>query len=81
MSSRVSRFRLNFRIVISGPLSESGGMTALTRLPSGSRASTIGELSSMRRPTLDTTRSMICSRWASSRKITGVSSSLPSRST
>ena len=73
--------RENFRIVSVGPLRASGGMIAFTREPSGRRASTIGELSSMRRPTLDTTRSMICSRWASSRKITGVSSSLPSRST
>jgi hypothetical protein len=38
------------RIVTSGPESESGGITALTRLPSGRRASTIGEDSSMRRP-------------------------------
>ncbi len=42
---------VEFQIVTSGPLSESGGMIALTRLPSGSRASTIGEDSSTRRPT------------------------------
>jgi hypothetical protein len=32
----------------------SGGMMALTREPSGSRASTIGEDSSIRRPTRET---------------------------
>ena len=56
-------------------------MMAFTREPSGRRASTIGELSSMRRPTRDTMRSMICSRCASSRKMTDVVSSLPTRST
>ena len=50
-----------------GPSSASGGMIALTREPSGRRASTIGEDSSTRRPTRDTMRSMICSRWRSSR--------------
>ena len=34
--------RENFRIVSVGPRSESGGMIAFTRLPSGRRASTIG---------------------------------------
>ena len=48
-SFRSSRL-LNLRIVISGPVSESGGSTAFTRLPSGSRASTIGDDSSIRRP-------------------------------
>ena len=43
--------RANFRIVSVGPFSESGGMIALTREPSGRRASTIGDASSMRRPT------------------------------
>ena len=51
MSSSVRRRLENFRIVRSGPESESGGMTTFTRLPSGRRASTIGEASSMRRPT------------------------------
>ena len=51
MSSTVSRFFENLRIVSSGPESDSGGMIAFTRLPSGRRASTIGEDSSMRRPT------------------------------
>jgi hypothetical protein len=51
-------------------------MMALTREPSGRRASTIGEL-------VDATadarhdRSMITSKWALSRKITFVGSSLP----
>ena len=50
--------RENFRIVIVGPTSDSGGMIAFTRLPSGSRASTIGELSSIRRPSGATIRSI-----------------------
>ena len=50
----------------SGPRSASGGMIALTRLPSGRRASTIGDDSSMRRPTCETILSMIRSRCASS---------------
>ena len=58
--------RENFRIVSVGPRSESGGMIALTRLPSGRRASTIGEASSTRRPTCETMRSMIRSTCASS---------------
>ena len=66
MSSSVSRWRLNLRIVISGPLSESGGITALTRLPSGRRASTIGDDSSMRRPTWATILLMIRRRCDSS---------------
>ena len=50
------------RIESSGPSTASGGMIALTREPSGRRASTIGELSSMRRPTPLTMRSMTRSR-------------------
>ena len=72
MSSSVSRLRLNLRIVISGPLSESGGMTALTRLPSGRRASTIGDDSSMRRPTWATILLMIRRRCDSSLKRTSL---------
>ena len=41
----------NRRIESAGPSSASGGMMALTREPSASRASTIGLDSSMRRPT------------------------------
>ena len=65
-SSRSSRLLLNFRIVTSGPLRDSGGITALTRLPSGSRASTIGDDSSMRRPTCATILLMIRRRCDSS---------------
>ena len=73
MSSSASRRRLNFRIVSSGPESESGGMIALTRLPSGRRASTIGDASSIRRPTCETILLMIRRRWDSSVKRTVVS--------
>jgi hypothetical protein len=45
-----------------GPSMASGLMIALTREPSGRRASTIGEESSIRRPTAETIRSMICRR-------------------
>ena len=58
-SSIVYGSRENLRIVRVGPLSESGGMIALTRLPSGRRASTIGDASSTRRPTWETIFSMI----------------------
>ena len=64
-----------------GPLSASGGMMTLTRLPSLSRASTIGELSSTRRPMELTTRSMTCSSWPLDSKVTGDIVSLPSCST
>ena len=43
--------RRNGESTAPGPCRASGGMMALTRLPSGRRASTIGECSSMRRPT------------------------------
>ena len=42
-SSTVNGLAENFRIVITGPTSDSGGMMALTREPSVRRASTIGE--------------------------------------
>ena len=60
----------NIRIVTTGPSSARGGMMALNREPLGSRASTIGEVSSTRRPTRETMRSMICSRCSLSRKTT-----------
>ena len=69
------------RIESTGPSMASGGMMAFTREPSGRRASTIGDDSSMRRPTRETMRLMICCRCALSRKRTLVSSSLPKRST
>ena len=56
-------------------------MIALTREPSGRRASTIGEASSMRRPTLATIRSITRSRCSSLANWTRVSVSTPSRST
>ena len=52
------------RMVSVGPFSEIGGMTTWIRDPSSSRASTIGELSSMRRPTRLTMRSMTCISWS-----------------
>ena len=51
-SSMVSGWRPKRRMDKTGPSTASGGMIALTREPSGSRASTIGEDSSTRRPTL-----------------------------
>ena len=80
-SSAFSRSAGKRRIDSSGPSTASGGMMAFTREPSGNRASTIGLDSSMRRPTLLTMRSMICSRCASSLKVTAVGSSRPWRST
>ena len=62
--------RENFRIVTVGPLSASGGMIALTRLPSGRRASTIGDASSTRRPTCETILSMMRITCESSTKLT-----------
>ncbi len=56
----------NFRIVRDGPSIASGGMIAFTREPSGSRASTLGEDSSTRRPTLATILSIVRRSWCSS---------------
>ena len=56
----------NRRIESRVPSSASGGMIALTRLPSGRRASTIGQVSSTRRPTRPTMRWTIWSRCRSS---------------
>ena len=60
----------NRRIETRVPSSARGGMIALTRLPSGSRASTIGMVSSTRRPTRLTMRWTIWSRCFSSLKTT-----------
>jgi hypothetical protein len=76
-SSPVRVSRLNLRMETWGPSTASGGITALTREPSGSRASTIGEESSMRRPTAETMRSMIWRRCRSSLKRTSVSRMRP----
>jgi CheY-like chemotaxis protein len=79
--SKLSGFLENFRIETAAPSMAIGLIAALTRLPSGRRASTIGWLSSIRRPTPATMRLTIRSRWSLSRKRTGVSSSSPRRST
>jgi hypothetical protein len=63
------------------PLKASGGMIALTREPSASRASTSGEDSSMRRPTRETIRSMTRRRCSSEVKHALVRVSLPCCST
>ena len=68
------------RMERTGPSMASGGMMAFTREPSGRRASTIGDVSSTRRPTRETMRLMMRSRWSSSAKRALVSSSLPPRS-
>ncbi|MNQ64227.1 hypothetical protein D3C85_786410 [compost metagenome] len=60
--SVLSRSTAKRRIDMLGPSMASGGMIALTREPSFKRASTSGEDSSMRRPRLETMRSMIFSR-------------------
>ncbi len=80
-SSAFSRSAGKRRIDSSGPSTASGGTMALTREPSANRASTIGELSSMRRPTPLTMRSMTRSRCLSSWNEVGTRSSMPLRST
>ncbi len=79
-SSAVSGSAANLRIVSVEPSIASGGMTALTRLPSGSRASTIGLDSSTRRPMRDTILSIVRRTWASSLNVALALTSLPSRS-
>ena len=79
-SSALSASRLNLRIERWGPSIASGLMIAFTREPSGRRASTMGEESSIRRPTAQTIRSMTWSRCRSSWKRTSVRSSRPFRS-
>ena len=71
----------NLRIVSSEPSTASGGTTALTRLPSGSLASTMGLASSTRRPTRATILSMVRRRWLSSAKAASTGYSRPERST
>ena len=70
-------WRRKRRIDTIAPSRASGGMMALSRLPSGKRASTIGSVSSTRRPTRPAMRCTICSRCRSSLKATFVSSSRP----
>jgi hypothetical protein len=57
-SERVKRLGKR-RIVITGPISDSGGTITLTRSPVGRRASTIGLDSSTRRFTCETIRSIV----------------------
>jgi len=71
----------NFRIVSSDPSSATGGTTALTRLPSGNRASTIGLASSTRLPIRATTLSIVRRRWPSSVKDAATGYRRPARST
>ena len=79
-SSTVKGVAENFRIVMTGPTRERGGMIALTREPSGRRASTLGLVWSMRRPRGVTIRSMIRSTCSSFRNVRLTFSILPRRS-
>ena len=65
-SLTVSGSAANLRMVSALPSIASGGTTAFTRLPSGSRASTMGEDSSTRRPMRETILSIVRRRCASS---------------
>ncbi len=80
-SSAVYGSTENFRTVNAAPSREIGGTTALTRLPSGSRASTIGLASSTRRPTRATIRSITRRRCDSSVKAVSTEWIWPNRST
>jgi hypothetical protein len=71
---------VNLRMVTHGPRLASGGMIAFTREPSGRRASTSGEDSSMRRPSGLTMRSSAARTASSSVKRSAVSSIRPLRS-
>ena len=71
----------NFRIVRHAPSGVIGGITAFTREPSSSRASTSGLDSSIRLPTLLTMRSMTRMRCPGSRKCLSVRPTFPLRST
>jgi hypothetical protein len=79
-SSTVSGLAGNLRTVITGPTRESGSMTALTREPSGRRASTLGLDASMRRPIGVMIRSMIRSTCSSFRKWLSMRWIFPARS-
>src|SRR4030095_3671131 len=69
MVPKVTRAGASFRRGGWGrPLTHSGAITALIREPSGSRASTYGELSSIRRPTRPTILSITRRRGGSSPK-------------
>ncbi len=70
----------NFRMVSTGPRRASGGTMALIRDPSASRASTMGDASSTRRPTPCTMRSMIRRYWCGEVNTISLRSILPLRS-
>ena len=70
----------NFRTVMTGPTSDSGSMIALTREPSGRRASTRGLDSSIRRPSGVMIRSMIRRTCSSLRNTESTRWILPRRS-
>ena len=80
-SETSSFFFENLRMVTVGPSIEQGGMIAFTREPSGRRASTIGHLRSMRRPSGRMMRSITFSTWSSFAKRIGVWLTLPRCST
>ena len=80
MSARVITRRANFLMVSTGPSSASGGMTTCTRWPCGRRAFTMGDDSSMRRPSGPSTRSTSARSWPSSAKRCSLRNSRPSRS-
>ena len=70
----------NLRMVMTGPMSDSGSMIALTRDPSGRRASTRGLDWSMRRPSGAMIRSMIRSTCSSPMNCVSTREILPLRS-
>ncbi|MNI72124.1 hypothetical protein D3C73_1280450 [compost metagenome] len=71
----------NLRMVRLAPFIATGGMMACTREPSGKRASTIGELSSIRRPRGVTMRSITQRTDCSLVKVAECRQSRPARST
>ena len=80
-SSSVKAWGANLRMVKAGPFRASGGITTFRREPSAKRASTIGELSSMRLPLSASRRSMTRDSARELEKRTDVRLSTPSRST
>ncbi len=79
-SAGSGRTPANRLIETAGPSTESGGMTTLTREPSGSRPSAIGLSSSTRRPIGPSTRSITSRRPSSPGNDTSVRISRPRRS-
>ena len=82
MRSSISRGSAEKRLIERiGPSMAKGGTMAFTLDPSASLASTMGQDSSILRPTAETIRSMIFFRWASSLNRAPVRWSFPERST